>query len=190
MSALKRWAMRVLAQLEVVIAGLLARRISGGSGGLTVLDIDNTLSDAWPTWMAEWPSHAERLASMRVLPGMKAAAYDTAVERGDEIVFLSHRMLWEWRSTQRWLVANGFAATPGNVVLVPSAADKLAVLGRLATGGRTITYWDDLSHGTERGRTEMYDRIIAEVRTLAVEYHGLEVIEAVVAAAGGREPVK
>lgn len=181
--------MRALAVLQLLIANVLARRISMGTTGLTVLDIDNTLTDAWPTWTRPWPSNSARLDAMAVLPGMQAAAYDTALDRGDRVVFLSHRMLWEWRSTQRWLTAHGFAVAPGHLVLVPTAAAKLGVLRRVANGQRSVTYWDDLSHGTEHGRTETYDDVIAAVAQLPLEYHGLAEIEALVAAAGGREVV-
>jgi hypothetical protein len=98
-------------------------------------------------------------------------------------LFLSHRAWWHWDVTWRWVRAQGLA---GPVVLVASPADKLAHLRRLVDGGGPVTYWDDLSHGTEHGHTELYQDIIDQVAGLGLSYHGYDEIEAVIAAAGGR----
>ena len=148
--------------------------------GLTVLDIDNTLADTWPTLTRPWPSERARLRAVEPLAGMKAAAYDTAVARGDRILFLSHRNWWEWPLTLRWLRRAGFGAAPSSLVLVSDAADKLAHLRRcvaVAVGG--VTYWDDLSHSHEHGEAVFYEGVINEVRALGLTYHGYDEIAAV-----------
>lgn len=152
---------------------------------VTVLDIDNTLADAWPTLLQRHRSERQRNRSMRPLPGMRAAAHDPAVARGEVVLYVSHRPLWLWPTTVAWLRANGFTASAATVLLVPSAASKVGLLARLADGRRHVTYWDDLSHSTELGRTGRYEQVIAEIASLPLTYHGLEDIAAVVSAAGG-----
>ncbi len=162
----------------------LARRAH--DRGVTVLDIDNTLADTWPSYHRTWPSEHDRLSSLPVLPGMKAAAHDAAVRRGDVIVFLSRRNWWHWPLTLRWLRRRGFSATLANLVLVTRPADKVSHLRRLTKSADSVTYWDDLSHGHEDGRATRYETVIREVLTLDLDYRDAEQIEAIVAAAGGR----
>ncbi len=166
-----------------------ARR--AGSRGVTVLDIDNTLADAWPSYLLEWPDQASRLRALHELPGMRAAAYDTAVARGDVVVFLSHRNWWEWRLTRTWLRDVGYSVPVANLVLVASPGDKVGHLRRLLDHGLHVTYWDDLSHGQESGTPQKYVEVIDAVDALtarpgSLEYHGVDEIESIVAAAGGR----
>jgi len=150
---------------------------------VTVLDIDNTLADSWPTLTAPVASERERLAGLALLPGMRATAHDPAIATGDVVVYLSHRPLWFAPLTLHWLRSAGYDASPLRVILVPSAAAKIGFLRRLADGSRQVDYWDDLSHGTERGTTELYAEVIDAVRSLPVTYHGLDEIAAVVSAA-------
>lgn len=172
-----RWAMDAIADS---FSGLQVRRFRRRhNGAVTVLDIDNTLADAWPSFLAGHRSERERLRDLELLPGMKVAAYDGR----DRVLFLSHRSWWYWWLTRRWLRENGF---DGTLVLVSTPGHKLGHLRRLVDGGGQVVYWDDLSHGTERGRTELYVELIDAVGALDLTYHGIDEIEAVVAAAGGR----
>lgn len=148
-------------------------------GPVTVLDIDNTLADSWPSFLREWPSDRARLRALHMLPGVKAAAYDSA---GGPVLFLSHRNWWDWPLTRSWLRRNGMR---GVLVVVATPGDKVAHLRRLAAGG-PVVLWDDCSHGTEHGTTQRYDAVIDAARELGIEHHGLDEIEAIVAAAGGR----
>jgi hypothetical protein len=151
-------------------------------GEIVVLDIDNTLADAWPSFLGPTTTERARLSGLAPLPGMKAAAY-----HGDRpVIFLSHRAWWHWDVTALWIRAQAMA---GPVVLVSDPGDKLAHLRHLVAHGGAVTYWDDLSHGTERGETELYGDVIEAVQTLGLDYHGYDEIEAIVAAAGGRPPV-
>ena len=152
-----------------------------GERGLTVLDIDNTLADTWPTLTRSWPSERARLRSIEPLAGMKAVAYDTAVARGDLVVFLSHRNWWEWPITLLWLRGAGYRVGPTSLVLVADAADKLAHLRQcVAAATGDVTYWDDLSHSHEHGDAVFYDDVISEVRSMGLTYHGFDEIVAVV----------
>jgi len=155
-----------------------------GPRPMTVLDVDNTLSDSWPTLVDRVASERERLAGLAPLPGMAAAAHDTAVARGDVIVYLTHRSFWYEPLTVRWLRRAGFGASSLRVILVPSAAAKLPFLRRIADGSRSVEYWDDLSRGTELGTTILYAEVIDEVRRLPLTYHDIDEIAAVTAAAG------
>ncbi len=152
-------------------------------GTVTVLDIDNTLADAWPSFLGDHADERNRLAGLAILPGMKAAAYDPPIASGAGVLFLSHRNWWEWPLTRTWLRDQGLA---GPLVLVSTPADKLTHLRRIVSGGGPVVYWDDLSHGTEHGTTELYDDVIDAVRELGLEYHDHAEIEAIVDGAGGR----
>ena len=75
---------------------------------IVVLDIDNTIADAWPSFLRPFDSQRSRLASLEVLPNVKGVAHDAPVAEGATIIYLSHRNLWEWPVTYRWLRGNGF----------------------------------------------------------------------------------
>lgn len=160
---------------------LVARR--SGAGPIWVLDLDNTLADSWPSFLEHHASERDRLRRLAPLPGMLAAAHDPARAAGARVVVLSHRALWHWPVTRAWLRANGVHVGWTDLVLVSSPTDKIAHLRRLCVGGRPVTYWDDLTHGTERGHHGAYDDVVAAVRRLPLEYHGESEIAAVVAAA-------
>jgi hypothetical protein len=179
-SSLKGRVRSVIDAVGTRIAAEQVRRFRRSHPGpIVVLDLDNTMADAWPSFLAPPTSHRDRLAGLSALPGMVAAAFD-----GDRpVIFLSHRAWWHWDVTRRWVRDHGMA---GPVVLVASPADKLEHLRCLVAGGGPVTYWDDLSHGTERGRTELYHDVIQAVAGLGLDYHGYDEIEAIVAAAGGR----
>jgi hypothetical protein len=180
----KRQLRRLLDATGGRVSGWQVRRFRRRHAGpITVLDIDNTLADAWPTLQRAWPSDRARQRAMELLPGMKAAAYDRAT---GPVLFLSHRNWWDWNLTRRWLAEHGMH---GTLVLVASAQDKIAHLEVLAAGGGPVTYWDDLSHGTEHGETRFYHEVIDAARRLGIDHHGRDEIEAIVAAAGGRRPL-
>lgn len=207
MSQLKPIARRLVALVGRCVGAAqiwwIGRRI--GDRPVLVLDIDNTLADAWPSFLQASASERERLAGLRALPGMKAATVGGRAGSGDGepvVVFVSHRALWHWGTTRSWLRNMGYEVSIESLVLVSDPAEKIGHLRRLVgpagRGGRSsgapgaLTYWDDLSHGTEHGETKLYDHVVREVHKLAessgrrLTYHGLDDIEAVVAAAGGR----
>lgn len=158
-----------------------------GGSPVTVLDIDNTLADSWPTLVTRITSERERLRGLAPLPGMRSVAHDPAIARGDAVIYLSHRSLWFGPLTNRWLREAGFDASPLRVILVPSAAAKTAFLRRIADGSRQVDYWDDLSHGTERGATLLYADVIDLVRAMPLDYHGIDDIRAATSAMGPSE---
>ena len=175
---LRRALDRVSALVGRVLIEVVARRHPGGI--VTVLDVDNTIADAWPSFLRSWPGEAARLRALRPLPGMRAAAYEPAP---GSVVFLSHRSWWFWPLTRTWLSAAGFE---GPVVLVADPAEKVAHLRRLAAR-HPVVYWDDLTAHQETGHPVRYDEVIEAVGAIdGVEYHGADEIEAIVAAAGGR----
>jgi hypothetical protein len=182
MSAAKRALVATLDVVGTAIATLQVRWFRRRNPGrIVVLDIDNTVADAWPSYLRPHASHRARLVGLPALPGMKAAAYDGA----RPVIFISHRRWWHWDVTRQWVRSHGMV---GPVVLVSSPADKLRHLQYLASRGGPVVYWDDLTHGTEAGHTELYQDVIDEVAGLGLDYHGYDEIEAVVAAAGGRVP--
>jgi hypothetical protein len=177
MSAAKRGARRIAARLGAVQVALVCR--AARRRRLVVLDIDNTLADSWPTYAQGWPDERRRLDAIEPLPGVKAAAHDAAIARGDAVMFLSHRSVRHWLRTFRWLRRHGFAATPLNVVLVADPADKVAHLRRCVRAA-DVVYWDDLSHSHEHGEAAFHHELIATVRSLPLEYVGWDDIRAVV----------
>lgn len=138
---------------------------------IVVLDIDNTLADAWPSFLQPHHSQRARLAGLDVLPNVKAVLHDEPRAKGATVVYLSHRNLWEWPVTFKWLRANGFVARPDRVILVPSAAAKVPLLRRIARA-REVTVWDDLSHGHETGAIEFYTDVIELLAGVSLTYRG------------------
>jgi hypothetical protein len=180
--AARRIADRVGGRIGSAQVAWACRRAHGRR--LVVLDIDNTLADSWPTYTRTWPDERTRLDAIEPLPGVKAIAHDAALERGDAILFLSHRSWRRWRQTYRWLRRHGFAATPVNVVLVGDPRDKLEHLRR-CSGACDVAYWDDLSHSHEHGEALFHDELIDAVRSLPLEYRGWDDIRAAVEEARG-----
>ena len=153
-----------------------------GFSRIVVLDIDNTLADAWPTFLVPHASERKRLASISPLPGMKRATHDRAVNDGSLVAYVSHRNLWHYPVTYRWLRDQGYTVSVMNLMLVSSPALKPAIL-RILAAGRELTVWDDLSAGHETGTVRHYDDVRAEVETIATEYFGLDSIHEVVSGA-------
>jgi hypothetical protein len=176
-----RRAIELLGSIVGRLQVLLVTRASGGAP-VWVLDLDNTLADTWPSYLGRHASERARLRGLDPLPGMLAAAHEPARAAGGRVVVLSHRNLWHWPVTRSWLRANGVDVGWTDLVLVASPADKIAHLRRLCAGGRDVTYWDDLTHGTERGRHGSYDEVVDAVRRLPLAYHGEAEIARVVAA--------
>jgi hypothetical protein len=187
-SGLRRTARFVLDAMGAAASSLQVRVLvrRAPQRGVTVLDIDNTLADTWPSFSRSWPSRAARLSALPVLPGVKSEIHDAGLRRDDLIVFLSHRSWRHWHVTRRWLRRHGFSVGIANLVLVAQAADKVKHLKRLTVTGRPVTYWDDLSYAHEEGEAQRYDAVIREVLTLDLDYHGADEIESIVTAAGGR----
>lgn len=167
----------------LAVASAVARRARRrGHERIVVLDIDNTLADAWPTFLVPHASEAERLASISPLPGMKLATHDRALAEGALVAYVSHRNLWHYPVTFRWLRDQGYSVSPANLMLVSSPALKPAIL-RVLAADRELVVWDDLSAGHETGTVRHYDDVRAEVEAIATEYFGLESINEVVAGA-------
>lgn len=164
-----------------LLAGVVARaqieqvrrysRRGADVGRIVALDIDNTIADSWPSFLVADRGHLERLSSIEPLPNVKAVAHDRPLSEGATVVFLSHRNLWEWPVTFRWLRRHGFAAHWWNVVLVPSPAAKVPLVRRLAPG-REVTYWDDLSYGHETGTINFYAEVVDALAGVSLTYKG------------------
>lgn len=168
----------VLKRAVDLLAGAIARaqvgwvcRSTRSGDVIVVLDIDNTIADAWPSFLAPFESHRSRLAGLEVLPNVKEVAHDAPLAEGATLVYLSHRNLWEWPVTFRWLRANGFRVRPDRLVLVPSAAAKVPHLRRLARD-RVVTVWDDLSYGHETGSVTFYAEVIESLAGVSLTHRG------------------
>ena len=171
MKALFKRAVELLAEVIAWVQVAWVLRTTDRGDRIVVLDIDNTIADAWPSFLQPYDSQRSRLASLEVLPNVKAVAHDAPRDQGATIVYLSHRNLWEWPVTYRWLGAHGFSVRPGRLLLVPSAAAKVPYLRRLARG-RDVTFWDDLSRGHETGEIEFYAEVIELLAGVSLTYRG------------------
>lgn len=176
----------------LVAVGVLARLVArlqvwafwraAGDRDVVVLDIDNTLADTWPSFLAPYSGHRDRLSRLDPLPHVKPVAHDGPVAAGAAVLFLSHRNLWEWPVTVRWLRRHGYAAGFRNLVLVPDPFDKVAHIGSGVTTPsgrpRRIVVWDDLSGGHELGAFRRYDEVVEALGALGVDHHGWDEIVA------------
>lgn len=171
MKSLVRRSIEAAALALAVLQITLIRASTRRGDEVIVLDIDNTLADAWPSFLRPFDSHRARLANLEVLPNIKEAVHDPAVGDGATIVYLSHRNLWEWPVTYRWLRTHGFVVRADRLLLVPSAAAKVPLVRRMAEG-RTVTMWDDLSFGHETGEVGFYDDVIESLAGVSLTYRG------------------
>jgi hypothetical protein len=114
---------------------------------------------------------------------MIEATHHAARQDAAATVVLSHRAIRHWGVTRDWLRRHGVAVRWYDLVLVDSPGDKVAHLRRWCAAGCDVVYWDDLTHGTERGREERYQDVVAAVRRLPLVHHGAEEIAEVVAVA-------
>lgn len=171
MRSLVRRAVEALSLALAVFQITLIRSFTRRGDAVVVLDIDNTLADSWPSFLRPFDNHRARLANLEVLPNIKQAVHDPAVGDGATIVYLSHRNLWEWPVTYRWLRTHGFVVRADRLLLVPSAAAKVPLVRRMAEG-RTVTMWDDLSFGHETGEVRFYDDVIESLAGVSLTYRG------------------
>lgn len=171
MRSLVRRAVEALSLALAVFQITLIRSFTRRGDEVIVLDIDNTLADAWPSFLRPFDSHRARLANLEVLPNIKEAVHDPSVGDGATIVYLSHRNLWEWPVTYQWLRTHGFVVRADRLVLVPSPRAKVPLVRRLAAG-RSVTMWDDLSYGHETGEVGFYDDVIESLAGVSLTYRG------------------
>ncbi len=175
-------AVHALAALVGRLQGELVARAHRGRP-LWVLDLDNTLADTWPSYLSEHAGERARLAGLAPLAGMVDATHGEAQRKGAGTVVLSHRAVWHWPVTRQWLARHGIRLRWYELVLVADPAHKVAHLRRWCRAGCDLVYWDDLTHGTEHGREQRYEDVVAAVAELPLTHHGAEEIAAIVSEA-------
>ncbi len=175
-------AVHALAALVGRLQGELVARAHRGRP-LFVLDLDNTLADTWPSYLEDHAGERARLAGLAPLAGMVDATHGEAQRKGAGTVVLSHRAVWHWPVTRRWLRRHGIRLRWYELVLVADPAHKVAHLRRWCRAGCDVVYWDDLTHGTEHGREQRYDAVVSAVAKLPLTHHGADEIAAIVSEA-------
>lgn len=140
-----------------------------------IVDIDNTLSDTWPSLHKYvYRSEDQRYSSLSVFIGMRNYILQK-ITAGEKVIFISARSYFNYYSTNKWLLSCGITAD--QLVLVDSALDKLLYLKELLAHDIRVVYIDDLSYDHEYGEMKLYKELIADVRKLPLTYLGVHEIE-------------
>lgn len=136
----------------------------------TLFDIDNTLADAWPSYLKPYSSHYERLINLVPFPSMINLVKEKYAQ-DEAVFFISARGLRTYWVTKRWLEAQGIFRW--NLFLVRTPQEKVKLVKMASKLFRKIELYDDLSYNHENGEIKFYEDCIQELlRIPNLVYHG------------------
>lgn len=145
-----------------------------------IIDIDNTIADTWPTLkiIDSYLTEFERYASLRAFNQIKDYMYNTLMIKSKLKLFLSARNILMSKTTENWLINNGYYDKLSNLMLVPNASYKLPFLKILILLKYKIVYIDDLSYNHENLNILFYNKVINFVtNSKQIKYIGYEEIK-------------
>ena len=94
-------------------------------GKIIVVDIDNTVSNTWPTLNMNFKNERERLRSLPIFPGMKMFLLTLIKDSRNHILFLSARKWTHLSVTYGWLKKHRLVSSPFQLFLVSEADEKI-----------------------------------------------------------------
>jgi hypothetical protein len=158
---------------------LFDRAVKTKSKTILLLDIDNTLSDSWPTLNQKWNSETERLLKLKPIESVILYLFENYSTKDYQWVFLSSRNYFSHYVTINWLKKNNMPAGWKNVILVQSPMEKIVLINKYIK--RKIVYFDDLSYNHENGEIKFYKEEIELLKLNDnVEYHGYNEIKKII----------
>jgi len=129
------------------------------------VDIDNTLSDTWPTINNDnYTSEHERLKSLPIFIGMKKYLSKEVTNNKNLLVFLSARNYKFYSITYEWLISNGF--NNFCLILVNSAYEKPFFITTFLLKKYDKVIIDDLSYNHENKNLLFYADVIKIYKNL------------------------
>jgi len=139
-------------------------------------DIDNTLADAWPSFLVPWPSQNQRVASLAVFINMRKWVLLLQQFPNNQIFFITARSYATWRTTRNWLVENQLSASWSNTIITNTPDEKLKIIRQIAAHSSRVYWIDDLSYNHERGTVLYYDQVIEKIKNTSIRYFGVTTI--------------
>ena len=140
-------------------------------------DIDNTLADAWPSFLIPWKSQQERVASLAVFMGMHRWVSSLQQYPNNKIFFITARSYTTWLITRNWLRSNGLNATWSNTIITNSPEEKLGIIRQTTAPGNHVYWIDDLSYNHEHGEVRYYSHLIERIKETRIRYFGASTIK-------------
>lgn len=126
------------------------------------VDIDNTLADTGAKINSK-KSLNKIYQDLLDFPKVISLISLLQNDKKNTVIFLSARNPLYFLITKKWLSNRGFKSI--NLILVPSATDKLSVLECIPSDIKIFLY-DDLSYNHENGEVKFYSEIISELETM------------------------
>ena len=123
------------------------------------VDIDNTLSDTWPTLkIKNYNSENKRLKSLPIFIGMKRYLSNSIINDKHLLVFLSARNYKYYSTTSNWLNSNGFYNFC--LILVNSPYEKPFFINSYLIKNVEKIIIDDLSYNHENDNILFYKDVV------------------------------
>ena len=123
------------------------------------VDIDNTLSDTWPTLNNNnYTSEKNRLKSLPIFIGMKRYLSNSIINDKNLLVFISARNYKYYSATSNWLISNGFYNFC--LILVNSPYEKPFFINSYFIRNVDKLIIDDLSYNHENDNILFYNDVV------------------------------
>jgi len=141
-----------------------------------IFDIDNTIAHTYPSLSLSFPSEKHRHLSLEAFPNMQHLTRAIANSPTRALVFLTARSYKMYKPTLEWLGLNQFPASTSNVIIVPSAADKIKYVEMAVSKGRKVWMVDDMTFNHENGAVKFYENEIELLLKMPLKYIGYKTI--------------
>lgn len=132
-----------------------------------VIDIDNTVANTWQVL-----NTLKTINDYEKIPPLTGSISELKNKyKNIPRIYLSNRNIFTYRATTNWLLKYGlFDSRVDILILTAYPQHKLRYLKKLVAKKLKVFYYDDLSYNHEFGNVFFYDKIIAEVKKLNINY--------------------
>jgi hypothetical protein len=149
-------------------------KLHRGTKCLTIIDIDNTIANTWPTIKKKDFNY------IKITPLINSIRYIKShlENKNSEFIFLSHRNLRNFDETHLWLKKNfDSKISKDSIFLVNKPNFKLYYYKYLAKRKSKIIIFDDLSRNHENGKILFYDKVIKYIEINGFEFYDYNFIK-------------
>lgn len=141
-----------------------------------IFDIDNTIAHTYPSLRQTFTSEKQRHLTLEAFPKMQQLTRAIADSPSRTLIFLTARSYKMCGSTLEWLRQNQFPADASNVIIVPSAADKIKYAEMAVSEVSRVWLVDDMSYNHENGAVKFYEKEIELLLKMPLKYIGYQTI--------------
>lgn len=177
----KRFLRKVIRKLEYVVVYVVTEffslifsyKINQSSKNIVIFDVDNTIANTWEEILKR-SSYLDAWKNTRFFDNFNP--FFKYYEDNDfDIFYLTARPLKTHFLTKKWLKENKLPNI--NIFTTVYAHRKLSYLRKLK---KEVIYYDDLSYGTEYGKTKYYIELIQNISKLKyIKYINYETIKSI-----------